>query len=104
MLRRRPVRPRSSPLAGELPGVQAATQGFEFHNVSTITRKSGPAVVMAYNAVSSPNSVTGKTVPLSIERYEFWKTGIEAIVTLSGPLNADNVDPWRTVTDSFAWS
>jgi hypothetical protein len=24
-------------------------------------------------------------------------------VTLSGPAGADNVDPWRTVTDSFRW-
>ena len=25
-------------------------------------------------------------------------------VTLSGPHGADNVDPWRTVTDSLTWS
>jgi len=26
------------------------------------------------------------------------------VLTLSGPVGADNVDPWRIVTDSLAWS
>ena len=73
-------------------------------NVTTIvTRKSGPAVLITYQAASAPNSVTGKTSQLAVERYEFWKNGREAIVTLSGPVGADNVDPWKIVTDSFTW-
>jgi hypothetical protein len=27
----------------------------------------------------------------------------QVVVTLAGPAGADNVDPWRTVTDSFRW-
>ena len=30
--------------------------------------------------------------------------GREAIVTLSGPRGADNVDPWRVITDSLRWT
>ena len=47
--------------------------------------------------------VTGKVVHDAVERYEFWRAGTEAILTLSGPVGADNVDPWRIVTDSFRW-
>jgi hypothetical protein len=88
----------------EVPQVQSSTPGFELHNVTTVRRNAGSAVLLAYHATSAPNEVTGKSVTLSVERYEFWQGGNEAILTLSGPLNADNVDPWRTVTDSFAWT
>jgi hypothetical protein len=30
--------------------------------------------------------------------------GREVVLTLSGPKGADNVDPWRIVTDSLRWS
>ncbi len=93
-----------SALGAEVPALQASTPGFELHNVSTVQRKSGPAVMLAYHATSAPSTVTGKTITLSVERYEFWQAGNKAIVTVSGPRDADNVDPWRTVTDSFAWS
>jgi hypothetical protein len=26
------------------------------------------------------------------------------VLTLTGPVGADNVDPWKIVTDSFKWS
>jgi hypothetical protein len=42
-------------------------------------------------------------VKLECERYEFWRAGVEAVVTVSSPVGADNTDPWRTITDSFAW-
>jgi hypothetical protein len=28
---------------------------------------------------------------------------MEVILTLSGPVGADNADPWRVVTDSLQW-
>jgi hypothetical protein len=39
----------------------------------------------------------------AVERYEFWRAGHEVVLTLSAPVGSDNVDPWRKVTDSFAW-
>jgi hypothetical protein len=38
-----------------------------------------------------------------VERYEFWRAGREVVLTLAGPVDADNVDPWRTVSDSLRW-
>ena len=47
---------------------------------------------------------TGKVTAQSVERYEFFRNGRTVTLTLAGPVGADNVDPWRRITDSFAWS
>jgi hypothetical protein len=59
--------------------------------------------VIRYSADSQPDPVTGKVYRNSVERYEYYRNGTEAIVTLTAPAGADNVDPWRQVTDSFRW-
>ena len=50
-----------------------------------------------------PDPVTGKVYRDEVERYEFYRNGTESVLTLAGPVGADNVDPWRTVTNSFQW-
>lgn len=77
---------------------------FKLGNVTPITRKSGPGVLATFFFGSTPNAVTGKKALLAVERYEFAHKGTTAVLTLSGAKGADNVDPWRTVTDSLVWS
>jgi hypothetical protein len=89
--------------ATEVPPIQATARRFALRKVETVARKAGPAVLITYQADSPVDPVTNKVVPDLVERYEFWKAGTEIVVTLSGPVNADNVDPWRTVTDSLRW-
>jgi len=48
--------------------------------------------------------VTGKVVRDAFERYTFYRAGKRVDLTLSGPTNADNVDPWRIVSDSLRWN
>jgi hypothetical protein len=62
------------------------------------------AVVITYDANSKPNSVTGRQYRLEELRFEFAMNGVEAVVTLSGPVGSDNVDPWRLVAESFRWA
>ena len=69
----------------------------------TVRRKAGRAVRITYVAKSPPDPTTGKTAPLAVERYQFWKNANLVTLTLAGAQGSDNVDPWRTVTDSFAW-
>jgi len=71
--------------------------------VSTVARKAGSAKRTTYVAQGQPDSVTGKTRTDAVERYEFTRGGRTVVVTLSGPKGADNVDPWRIVTDSLRW-
>jgi hypothetical protein len=87
----------------ELPAVETSSPGYRFGAISVVQRKSGPVFLVAYQITSPPNQVTGKSGVDAVERYEFWRDGHEAILTLSGPLGADNVDPWRTITDSLQW-
>lgn len=84
---------------------QLRTQVTKFANpkVTVIKRKSGSAVLLTYRGDSAPDPVTGKVVRDAFERYAFHQQGHEVDLTLSGPVNADNVDPWRIVSDSFGW-
>lgn len=87
----------------ELPAIRAGVTNFEGGKVSAVTRSAGPGVLITYRADSPPDPVTGKVIRHDVERYEFWRAGRTVVLTLSGPQGADNVDPWRTVTDSLRW-
>ena len=81
-----------------------ASKGFVLGKAVTVKRKAGSAVLVMYGLSSVPNEVTGKTIAVAVERYEFHKGGTSVVLTLSGAKGADNVDPWKIVTDSFAWA
>jgi hypothetical protein len=87
----------------ELPAIASSTPGYRPGKVSAVQRTAGPTIVITYQGTSAPNPVTGKTGTDAFERYDYWHNRHEAILTLSGPVGADNVDPWRTITDSLQW-
>jgi hypothetical protein len=87
----------------DLTSVSAKSTNFTAGKVSSVNRKGGEAILATYEIDSAPNAVTGKSIRVAVERYEFWKNGKSVVVTLIGAVGADNVDPWLIVTDSFAW-
>jgi hypothetical protein len=87
-----------------LPKLASSEKGFKAGTITTVHRKAGPAVRVTYLALGKADPVTGKTRVDAVERYLFFHKGREAVVTLSGPKGADNVDPWRTITDSLRWT
>jgi hypothetical protein len=99
-----PVAPTvASATAVEVPAIAAASRGFKLGDVSTVKRTGGDAVLITYQVDGSADPVTGKSVRLDVERYEFAKDGRQVTITLSAPVGSDNVDPWKTITDSFGW-
>lgn len=90
--------------ANELPAIRSAAAGFQPGQVTAITRPAGDGVLVTYLAESAPDPVTGKTLLDAVERYEFFHNGTQVVLTLSGPQGADNVDPWKIVTDSLRWT
>jgi hypothetical protein len=92
-----------SATAQEVPLLQQSERAFQLGNVRAVTLPAGAAVEITYKANSAPNPVTGKQYLLEVLRYEVWKSGTEAVITLSSPAGADNVDPWNTVAKSFMW-
>jgi hypothetical protein len=93
----------ASARTAEVPRIQGSVHGFSLTGISTVSRAAGTAVLIRYSADSQPDPVTGKVFRNAVERYEFYRNGTETVVTLAGPVGADNVDPWRTVTNSFRW-
>ena len=93
----------ASARATEVPSIRGSAHGFVLAGLSTVSRPAGTVVLIRYSADSQPDPVTGKVFADAVERYEFYRNGTEAVVILGGPAGADNVDPWRTVTDSFRW-
>ena len=88
----------------ELPAIASSTAGYRPATVTAVQRKAGPVIVITYQGTSAPNPVTGKIGTDAFERYDYWRNGHEVVLTLSGPAGADNVDPWRTITDSLQWT
>lgn len=84
----------------DVASLKSSAPNFELQKVETVTRKAGDAVLLTYKADSTPDSVTNKVVRDAVERYTFYQNGTRVDLTLSGPENADNVDPWRIVSDS----
>ena len=100
-----PTAPSETSLASsDVVDLRNTVAGFAGGKVSTVQRSAGPTLLVTYRGTSATDPVTHKQVTLDFERYVYWKNGREVIVTLSAPVGADNVDPWRTVTDSFGWS
>jgi hypothetical protein len=89
--------------ANELPQLAKQTQAFENVEVKAVDLPSGKAVRIRYRADSAPDSVTGKKVRLEIDRYELFKDGKVAAISLSAPAGSDNVDVWNQISSSFKW-
>lgn len=103
-----PVQVSTAPTAKSVttetvPALGHQVPKFAAGKVSVVSRHAGKAVLLTYRGDSAADPVTGKVVRDAFERYSFFHNGHEVDVTLSGPVHADNVDPWRIVTDSFAW-
>jgi hypothetical protein len=81
----------------------AADPTFTLIDVTPIARKAGAGVLATYEIGSTPNPVTGKKALLAVERYVFFHNGTVVTMTLSGAKGADNVDPWKIVSDSLTW-
>lgn len=60
-----------------------------------------PAVRAVYSTKSAPNSVTGKSVQLIVDRYELGRSGKRATADLGTPVGVDNVDAYRLMIESF---
>jgi hypothetical protein len=87
----------------DIPELEASVPNFTAGEITDVTRQNGSAVHITYLLDSPPNPVTDKVVRDVAERFLFWHDGEEAVLTLTGPEHADNVDPWQIVSDSLQW-
>jgi hypothetical protein len=88
----------------EIPKLSRRVAGFKAGSVSTVTRSARMAVRISYEASSPADPVTGRSHTDAVERYVFFHRGKDVVLTLSGPKGADDVDPWKIVTDSLRYT
>jgi hypothetical protein len=88
----------------EVPTLRKTVRAFRLVDVKAVDLPAGPSALISYQANSDPNAVTGKQYRQDILRYELFRRGEQVDITLLSPVGADNVDPWRIVTESFAWA
>ena len=93
----------SSARATTVSALRASTRAFRLKAVRSVSLAGGPAVELIYQVNSAPNPVTGREYRLVIERFEFYRKGHGAVLSLSSAVGSDNVDPWRIVSQSFRW-
>jgi len=68
-----------------------------------ITIAGAPVIKLTYTRLSAADPVTGKRLPLTIDRYEYAHGGKVAIVDLGTPKGVDNVDAYRMISETFRW-
>jgi hypothetical protein len=88
----------------QVPLLRTTVPQFAAGSVSAERRAGQSVVVVRYQGDSAQDPVTGKVVRDAFERYVYFHNGVELDLTLSGPVKADNVDPWRIVSDSVRWN
>jgi hypothetical protein len=87
--------------AQEVPRLTAGEDAFELVSVATDTLPAGPDVVVVYRRDSAPDQVTGRQVRVEVEEHLVSNGTSSVRLALFGPVGADNVDAYRTMSQSL---
>jgi hypothetical protein len=87
-----------------VPALAQKEPAFALVGIKAIDLPSGPAVLIQYQTNSAPDEVTGKQIRLDVDRYEIFKDGKLAAISLRVPAGSDNVDVSNKVSGSFQWT
>jgi hypothetical protein len=87
----------------EIKSLERTAPAFRLVKTSKVTLPGGPATLIEYQENSKPNAVTGQQYRLVRLQFDFVRGHREVALTLSGTVGSDNVDAWRTISESFRW-
>jgi hypothetical protein len=90
--------------SADMSQLSRTTQKYHLVSMKMLPLGTGTAVHVQYRTLSAQDPVTGKQVPVVVERYYIPGHGKTAIVTLSTPVGVDNVDAFRRIAHSFRWA
>jgi hypothetical protein len=93
----------ASARAVEVPQLKSSVTKFQLQRVRPASRAGQQVTEIDYLLDSAQDPVTGKVVRDAAQRFEYFRGGRVAVLTLTGPQNADNVDPWSLVSNSLRW-
>jgi hypothetical protein len=98
----------SAPTVDSVTKKEAATlakseRAFTLGKVNIVNLQSGSVVHITATVNSDPDPVTAKQVRLEEEFFLFYQNGKQAMLKLWAPQGADNVDQWKSISESFSW-
>jgi hypothetical protein len=88
----------------DVPRLRSTMPAFELRSVSSVTLPGGPAVLIVFRRNSDPDPVTGRQYRDEVREFLLWRNGSELRFDLFGPVGADNVDAYRTMSNSLRLS
>lgn len=89
--------------AQEVPRLRRSQPAFELRTVEAVTLPAGRGVRVVYRRNSAPDPVTGRQVRDEVESYLITSGARHVRLDLFGPVGADNVDAYRTISTSLAF-
>ncbi len=87
----------------DVPELASTEPAFQLVETKQVTLPGGTAILIKYQKDSAPNQVTGKKYRMDVLLYEFYRNGLQVNLMLASPVGADNVDPWKIISESFKW-
>jgi hypothetical protein len=91
----------ASAKASDVPRLRASVPAFQLRGVMAVTLPGGQGVHIVFRRNSDPNPVTGKVYRDEVEEYVVFSHGRLVRMDLYGPVGADNVDAYRTMSRSL---
>ena len=96
--------PTPASAVAELERVRHGDPTVKVGKPERLTIAGAPVIKVTYTRLSTPDPVTGKRLPLTIDRYIYAHGGKVATVDLGTPVGVDNVDAYRLISQSFRWA
>jgi hypothetical protein len=91
----------SSAKTTEVPKLQQSVPAFALRSVTAVRLPGGSGVRIIFRRNSDPDPVTGRVYRDEVEEYLVYSAGHLVRMDLFGPVGADNVDAYRTMSKSL---
>lgn len=91
----------ASARSADVTRLQKSVPAFELRKISAVTLPAGQGVHIVFRRNSEPDQVTGKVFRDEVEEYAVYSNGRLVRMDLYGPVGADNVDAYRTMSQSL---
>lgn len=85
----------------DVPRLKSTVPAFELRGITTVTVPAGKGVRIVFRRNSDPDPVTGRVYRDEVEEYLVFGSGRLVRMDLYGPVGADNVDAYRTMSQSL---
>lgn len=92
----------SSARSVDVARLTKSVPAFQLRDISAVSVPGGRGVRIVYRRNSDPDGVTGKVYRDEVEEYLVFRSGRVVKMDLYGPVGADNVDAYRTMSHSLS--